>query len=372
VRIAHFCDSQPGRVDGVSASAGLSVRLLREAGHDVVFYTPGRVRTVPIPFRDLRLAAPWLAIDPGPVDVIHAHTTGPIGMAGFRLARDRGVPLVVTWHTDLVAYADHFVEIPVGAAYCARRLRLGWTVWETLELAGRRRRERLVELGRGMMSYASVVLAPSEKTAAALTEFGALPPVRVVPTPVAWKNRGGRPARSGAPLVLSVGRVTGEKNPGLLIRAFDLVRRQVTDARLIVVGVKQGARPVEKMIRELNLGDAVRLLPPVPHDEVAGYYRAADVLAFASLTDTQSLVLAEAESLGLPVVMADRALAAETPWRTSADPTPESLAAAIVTMLTDDDLRERTRKAGLAANAAGTEGDHLAGLLAAYEATLIH
>jgi hypothetical protein len=47
-------------------------------------------------------------------------------MAGFRYAERHGLPLVLTWHTDLLAYAEHFVEIPVGAACCAAHLRLGW------------------------------------------------------------------------------------------------------------------------------------------------------------------------------------------------------------------------------------------------------
>ena len=443
MRIAHFCDSRPGRIDGVSTSATLTVGLLREAGHDVRFFHPtpappvnkaatdrdDHIASVPIPFRDLRLAKPWLRIDPGPVDVIHAHTTGPIGMAGFRLARARNVPLVITWHTDLVAYGDHFFEVPIGAAYCARRLGLGWTAAETLELVGKRRRTRLLDLGRGMMSYASMVLAPSGKTAAGLAEFGELPPVRVVRTPVILPD-GGRTraemrARIGiapdVPLVLSVGRVTGEKNPELLLRAFELVRRRLPRARLVILGVRQGTRPVRALIRDLGmtaqcrraspmrglgmgstargsrvpqavedgptpLGSGMRtpvgsgvpraagdviLLPPVTRDQVAGYYRAADVLAFASGTDTQSLVMAEAESQGLPVVMADPALAADTPWRMCAEPNPESMAAAIVAMLADRALRDRTTRAGLAVAAAYDADAYLAALTDAYEACLI-
>jgi 1,2-diacylglycerol 3-alpha-glucosyltransferase len=393
MRIAHFCDSRPGRIDGVSTSATLSVGLLRRAGHDVRFFHPapapavgnrtGRgdhIRTVPIPFRDLRLAAPWLRIDPGPVDVIHAHTTGPIGMAGFRLARERDVPLVITWHTDLVAYGEHFFEVPIGAAYCARRLRLGWTAAETFELAGARRRQRLLDLGRGMMSYASVVLAPSAKTAAGLAEFGALPAVRVVRTPVVLpddgRTRAAVRARLGiapdVPLVLSVGRLTGEKNPELLIRAFEVVRRRLPRARLVVLGARQGARAVRALIRDLSLTDRVTVLPPVPRHEVAGHYRAADVLAFASGTDTQSLVLAEAESQGLPVVLTDRALTADTPWRMCADPEPEPFAEAIVRMVTDEAQRNRARRCGLDAHAAYSADDYLAELTAAYESCLIH
>ena len=376
MRIAHFSDCEPGRIDGVSVSAGLSVDLLRQAGHDVTYHHPGPIRTVPVPFRHLRMAAPWLDVDPGEVDVVHAHTTGPIGMAGFRLARARGVPLVVTWHTDLVAYGDHFFEVPIGAAYDAVRLRLGWTLRETLELAERhgRRRARLLTLGRGMMDQTSLVIAPSEKTAAGLTDFGELPPVWVVPTPVVLPDGGAGPGRlraaldlpARAPVVLSVGRVTSEKNPALLVGAFARVRARHPEARLVVVGVRQSRRAMRALIRSHGLSDRVRLLPPVPRAELSGYYRMADVLAFASTTDTQSLVVAEAESRGLPVVLADPALASPSSYRVTCDATPASMATALLRMLDDRDLRERTRRAGLAAAAAYPPSRHLARLTAAY------
>ena len=103
MRVAHFCDSEPARADGISASAGLSVALLRAAGHEVHHFYPGAgMRSVPLPFRQIRLAMPWSRPAPE-VDVVHVHSTGPVGMAGFHLARTRGLPLVLTWHTDLVA-----------------------------------------------------------------------------------------------------------------------------------------------------------------------------------------------------------------------------------------------------------------------------
>jgi len=367
MRIAHFSDSEPGRIDGVSVSAGLTVDLLRAAGHRVSYFHPGPIRTVPIPGRLLRLAAPWLRIDPGSVDIVHAHTTGPIGMAGFRLARRCGVPLVVTWHTDLVAYSEHFFEVPIGAAYCGHRLRLGWSARETLELIRPgTRRARLVDLGRGMMAYAALVVAPSAKTAAALTEFAPLPPVRILPTPVVLPEPDGGPAGvpAGGPVVLSVGRVTGEKNPGLLLRAFRHLLDRQPDAHLVVIGVRQNRRAARRAVTTLGMTGRVHLLPPVPRAALPGWYRAADVLVLASTTDTQSLVVSEAESAGLPVVLADRELS--DGYRLTCAAAPEALGDGLHRMLTDPRLRDRVRRAGLAAAAANSPERYLARLEAAY------
>ncbi|AGZ41859.1 glycosyltransferase [Actinoplanes friuliensis] len=377
MRIAHFSDCEPARADGISASAGLAVALLREAGHHVDDYRPGpffrgdrpvELRSVPVPGRSVRMAMPWSRAGP-PADLVHVHTTGPVGLAGFRLAAKHRIPLVLTWHTDLLAYAEHFPEIPIGAAWCAVRLGLGWSARETLELAhrGRRRHTRLLVLGQAMMAASSLVIAPSAKTAAGLRAFGTLPPVRVLPTPAVLPPDGGEDLRAvlgiphDAEVVLSVGRVTAEKNPVLLLEAFARVRRLRPYAKLVLLGARQRRRAVRALAGTLGLEDAVLLVPPVPHDRVAAFYRMADVLAFASTTDTQSLVIGEAEAAGLPVVSADPELG-----RLTCGPGPESFAAAIVRVLDDPGLRDRARAAGLAAARDRSPERYLEQLLAAY------
>jgi glycosyltransferase involved in cell wall biosynthesis len=124
-----------------------------------------------------------------------------------------------------------------------------------------------------------------------------------------------------------------------------------------MLGVRQARRPLRRRIATLGLTGHVDVLPPVPPPAMAGYYQAADVLAFASTTDTQSLVLTEAEAAGLPVVLADRRLATRPgtpsgPPRYATDPEPDAFAAALLRMLEDTALRASVARAGLAATAA--------------------
>ena len=358
MRIAHFCDSHTGRPDGVAQSAEMTVRLLRSAGHDVDLYRPGPllsrgVRSVPVPFRHVRVGLPFTA---RPADVVHAHSAGPIGMTGFRAAAEWGVPLVATWHTDLLAYADVFAEIPVGAAWCALSLGLGWSPREFLELTrpGPVRRRRLIELGKAMFARMAVAIAPSAKTAAGFAPFEPAAEICVLPTPVTSVRLG--PPRNGRNVVLSVGRVTAEKNPELLLQAFTRVHAARPNTRLVLLGVRQQRRHLRRRIAALGLHGLVHVRPPVPHEQVTDFYRTADVLAFASTTDTQSLVLAEAEATGLPVVVADSGLAARPgaaeAGRFTCAPTPDAFAAALLRMLDDDALRARVTREGLAAAAA--------------------
>ncbi|BEL05316.1 hypothetical protein Q0Z83_035070 [Actinoplanes sichuanensis] len=377
MRIAHFCDSHPGRPDGVTRSTEMTVRLLRAAGHEVDLYRPGPllrpgVRSVPVPFRQVRIGLPFT---PHPADLVHAQTTGPIGMTGFRAAAAWRVPLVATWHTDLLAYADLFAEIPAGAAWCALRLKLGWSPREFLELTrpGRVRRLRLEALGRAMFARMAVAVAPSAKTAAGFAAFEPVAEIRVLPTPVTTVAAGPAPG-GGGDVVLSVGRGTAEKNPELLLQAFTRLRAARPAARLILVGVQQQRRHLHRRITALGLNGHVEMHPPVPHERVTDFYRAADVLAFTSTTDTQSLVLAEAEAAGLPVVVADRALAtrpgADDTTRLTCDPTPDAFAAALLRMLDDQALRAQTVRDGLAAAAAYTPSVFLNRLEAIYELAL--
>ncbi|WP_250030239.1 glycosyltransferase [Paractinoplanes maris] len=367
MRIAHFCDSHPGRPDGVAHSAALTVSLLREAGHTVDFYhpgplwtlqpSPGSVRSLTVPGRQLRISTPWPQCRPA--DVVHVHTTGPLGMAGFRLAARRQVPLIATWHTDLLAYADIYPEIPIGAAWCALQLRLGWSPKEYAELAHRGgvRQRRLALLGHGMFTRMAAAIAPSAKTADGFATFGnAGPEICILPTPLPPADPPPPPHKKPAArtVVLSVGRVTAEKNPELLLRAFALVHAAKPDARLIVLGAHQGRARLVRRVTALGLAGCVDVLPPVPQHEVAAFYRAADVLAFASTTDTQSLVITEAEAHGLPVVVADPGLArrpGDGPPRFTCAPTPPALAAALCRMLDDDGLRNAVIRDGLTATA---------------------
>ncbi|WP_433796887.1 glycosyltransferase [Actinoplanes sp. CA-252034] len=368
----------------------MQVRLLRAAGHRVDLHRPGPllrpgVRSVPVPLRQVRVALPFT---PPPADIVHAQTTGPIGITGFRAAAAWRVPLVVTWHTDLLAYADLFAEIPIGAAWCALRLEVGWSAREYLELTrpGRVRRLRLESLGRAMFARMAVAVAPSAKTAAGFAAFSPAASIRVLPTPVATVHPPSPPAPSSPPLlpplpgparrdvVLSVGRGTAEKNPELLLQAFARVRAARPGARLVLVGVQQQRRRLLRRIAALGLGGHVEVHPPVPHEQVTGFYRAAGVLAFTSTTDTQSLVLAEAEAAGLPVVVVDRGLMTrpgETGGaRFACDPAPDALASALLRMLDDDTLRAATIRDGLAAAAAYTPEVFLNRLLAIYELAL--
>jgi 1,2-diacylglycerol 3-alpha-glucosyltransferase len=394
MRIAHLCDSHQDRPDGVATAVAATVSLLRGAGHEVQLYQPGPllsgrgepygVRSVPVPLRDIRVGVPRFAASRPLPDIVHIHTVGPIGIGGMRYARAHGLPLVMTWHTDLLAYSAFFPEIQIGAALAALRLRLGWTARDYLRLVrpGTGRRDQLLRLGDAFMDRISLILAPSDKTAAGFAEFTRVPPVWTLPTSLtlAHDPLGRAEIRrvlgipSAAPVVLAVGRATPEKNPSLLLASFAQLLRRIPHAHLVMLGVKQRRRALLRLAHRAGVAHALRVVPPVPHARMAGYYRMSDVLGFPSTTDTQGLVLLEAEQVGLPVVLADPALATRPGagsdngkvGRLSTPSRAAPFAAALYRVLSDPALHQRLAEAGRVAAAAYPADRYLDRLLAAY------
>lgn len=178
--------------------------------------------------------------------------------------------------------------------------------------------------------------------------------------------------RRGGPVVLSVGRVSAEKRPSLLLHAFAAVAAAKPNAQLVLVGVQLHRRRLLRLVTTLGLTARVTVVPPVRREELIGYYRAADVLAFSSTTDTQSLVLSEAEAAGLPVVVADPYLSTrpDGSQRVTSSPTPSAFAAALLRILNDRALHTRTAEAGLSATATYPPSAYLARLTSLYERCL--
>lgn len=104
------------------------------------------------------------------------------------------------------------------------------------------------------------------------------------------------------PVVLSVGRLSPEKDFAGLIRAFAKVR---TDAapRLAIIGEGAERARLEGVIEKLDLKSRVRLLGQ--HDNPFAYMRRASVFVLNSKFEGFGNVLVEAMACGVPVISTD-------------------------------------------------------------------
>ncbi|TMK51021.1 MAG: glycosyltransferase, partial [Actinobacteria bacterium] len=82
------------------------------------------------------------------------------------------------------------------------------------------------------------------------------------------------------------------------------------DPVLLMLGGPSGraglrAEDLEKLAADLGIADRVLLRDPVPHDDLPGFYRAADAVLVPSRTESFGLVALEASACGTPVVATD-------------------------------------------------------------------
>ena len=107
-----------------------------------------------------------------------------------------------------------------------------------------------------------------------------------------------------APVVLSVGRLSPEKNFALLIRAFaQLPAASGPQPRLAIIGDGPERDRLRALIDALGLHERVRLLGQ--RDNPFAYMRRSRVFAFASNFEGFGNVLIEAMACGLPIVCTD-------------------------------------------------------------------
>ncbi len=296
-----------------------------------------------------------------PPDVIHVHGLGTVGLLGVWAADRAEVPLMVTWHTDFEAYADHYSALaPFLDAYY-RLLRVTTNGMKRPALKDMRRwlsvrwlhrgmsRRNLINAAHDMLEAADLVTTPSDKTAVRVRELAPGSHIRVVPNGADALPPGPPLAPASGPRILYVGRIAAEKNIELLIDAFAWVREEIPDAELMIVGDWRTAKVLEQRLRRARRRGGVTLVGQVPRDQLTPYYESADVFAFPSLTDTQALVLHEAAHAGLPIVSVDdelRLVVDEGVNGLFARPTPEALARQLVRMLIrleDPEFRARAQ-----------------------------
>jgi len=142
-----------------------------------------------------------------------------------------------------------------------------------------------------------------------------------------------------APLLLFAGRLEGQKDPLLLVRALAALRERHPEAHLLIAGEGSLQAATRTELQALGIGTAAIFLGTVPREQVARLMHAADALLITSAFETGPTVGLEALASGLPVLTTDvgevAAIVAESgAGRVAAERTPQALAAAADWVLT--------------------------------------
>lgn len=114
----------------------------------------------------------------------------------------------------------------------------------------------------------------------------------------------GLPARE--PIVAFVGRIQPLKAPDILLRAA----AELPGVRVVVAGGPSGSSALAapggllRLAEELGIADRVTLLAPQSRENLSTLFRAADLVAVPSYSESFGLVALEAQACGTPVVAA--------------------------------------------------------------------
>lgn len=228
-------------------------------------------------------------------DVIHSHYWLS-GWAGVLIKQKLGIPLANSFHT-LGRVKDLNRRRGAAPAGAIRTL-----------------------TEEEVIARSDCVVASTPYEFEDLLEHYAADPARLCTSPPGIKHQlfapGDRDAArratglNGGPIVLFVGRIEQLKGVDVAIAALAGLHAD-SAAQLVVIGGPSGhdgereVDHLQELARQLELLGRVRFLPPQPHDQLARFYQAADLLVMPSRSETFGLVAAEAQACGLPVVAAD-------------------------------------------------------------------
>lgn len=307
MRIGIFTDSYRPYTSGVVSSIVSFREELIRLGHEVYIFAPSypnyegedednvfRLFSIPAPTNpDYTLAIP---IYPGmthlvrnlKLDIIHVHSPFTMGRVGLRYARKFNLPLVFTYHTRY----DQYVHYLVVAQDLAKEL--------------------TIKYSSHFCNICSHVIVPSAEIESIVRDFNVTAPISIIPTGVDLSKFSGGDNEwlrkhysipDANRILLFVGRLTQEKNLPFLIRTFSEVKDKMPATTLVITA--QG--PMEEELKQLvidldlSLDSDVIFTGVLPFETLRDVYSSADVFVFASLTETQGLVLLEAMAAGLPV-----------------------------------------------------------------------
>jgi D-inositol-3-phosphate glycosyltransferase len=104
---------------------------------------------------------------------------------------------------------------------------------------------------------------------------------------------------------LYYGRPGISKGVEYLVQAVPLIRRVISDSRLLLIlanDPKDRYQNIRRVIKDLNISDSIILIDPVPRDDLPSYIAAADCVVVPSLSEGFGFAAAEACAMGRPVV----------------------------------------------------------------------
>ena len=335
MRIAIFTDSFFPKIDGIAVSVQNFCEKLEERGHKFVICCPRygdddsemigrnirveRFKSVALPsYPEMRIIVPGRTrlhkvIKDFKPDLIHIQTPGFMGQYGMTAGKIYSIPVVGTYHTmmsEVGMYVNPFRLLKLDKLLT--RFRRKKKIASKLAKVTRKKPaslggKLLYKLANNLYGKCQIIISPSELIKKELINKEIKAPVTVVSNGIDLRFFRGEPRHFPVshPRILHVGRIAPEKNTEEVIRAFALVKREIPDALLTVVGDGPVLIDLKREASELNVADSINFMGYKSRGDLPQIYADHDLFVTASAMETQGLVALEAIATGLPAVGVD-------------------------------------------------------------------
>lgn len=313
MRIGIFTDTYFPQVSGVATSTKTLKTQLENRGHEVIMFTTTdpnaaedeedniiRLPSVPfVSFKDRRIIISGMRdaykkAKAMRLDLIHTQTEFGTGILGKFVAKQLKIPCIHTYHT---MYEDYLHYIAHGKLIKPRMVKAYFKFF-SIGLSG--------------------IVCPSERVLETMQSYNIDVPLRIIPTGIEIEKFLPDPCTKRASanfryelgfqkddlLLLSLSRVSYEKNIQAVIHGMPEVLRHYPKACLLIVGKGPYTAELKELAQTLGLGRHVRFIGEVPHDEVSKFYQSADYFVSASTSESQGLTYIEAIAAGCQAIVA--------------------------------------------------------------------
>jgi glycosyltransferase involved in cell wall biosynthesis len=312
-KVGVFSDSYKPYTSGVVRSIDTFKEELTTMGYETYIFAPDyknsqkesgvfRFKSIPAPTHpEFTLAIPFSlglksTITELGLNIIHVHSPFLLGRVGAYYAKRNKLPLVFTFHSFYEQYV-HYVPINKNI---------------TKALVKRFCSE--------FANNCDAVIAPSVIAQEYLLKIGVKTPVKVIPTGIPINDyerydpswlRENYSIPEGSTVLLFVGRLGKEKNLAFILDVFNKYIVGHADAVLVIAGGGPEENTLKELAGQLDISHRVVFTGNLSKQDVINCYHGADIFVFASVTETQGLVIGEAKAAGLPVVAVNKNGAAE-------------------------------------------------------------
>lgn len=367
MRILMAADTYRPRVNGVVTSIDTFSAEYRKMGHEVVVIAP----EYPADQKDIkdaadksseqyviRLPSSYMFYDPEDrwsevnsakgkqiirekilsqkFDVIHTHAPGSLGFAAIKWGKIIGCPVVDTYHTLFEQYVHYIKFVP-------KPIMTWFARW----------------LSRKLCNGHDMVVCPSTQMRDTLVSYGVRKDLPLVVNPTGIKIdkfkkydreafRKKHNVSKDTTLFLFMGRIGFEKNIPFLYKVLKKVLVKRPNTKLVVAGKGPAEEAVKQAAKDEGVFDNCIFIGYLEPQEWVDTYAGVDLFTFASVTETQGLVVTEAMAVGTPVVAVGKMGVAEVMASGKGGilvkEDVDEFTAAVFKMLEDKALYEQKRK----------------------------